>query len=60
MMLLHKIKKGNVYHKNSYIFARQNIALRGHRHESGWNLGEHADGNPGNFLALLQFRAGKW
>ena len=37
--------------------ARQNIVLRGHRHESGWNLGEYADGNPDNFLALLQFCA---
>lgn len=39
--------------------ARQNIALRGHRHESGWTpeSSEHPCENPGNFLALLRFRA---
>ena len=38
--------------------ARQNIALRGHRYESGCVIGgESPGGNPGNFLALLQFRA---
>ena len=36
---------------------RQNIALRGHRSET-WNPSsdELPDSNPGNFLALLQFR----
>ena len=56
-MLLHKIKKVMSIIKTVIFCARHNIALRGHRHESGWNLGEHADGNPGNFLASLQFRA---
>ena len=39
--------------------AKQNISLRGHRSESGWSVsgGENSVGNPGNFLALLRFRA---
>ena len=39
--------------------AKQNIPLRGHRHESGWSISgsENVHENPGNFLALLRFRA---
>ena len=40
-----------------YLWARQNIVLRGHRSED-WNPAaeEEPDSNPGNFLALLRFR----
>ena len=38
--------------KNSYILRTSKYSSGGQSHKSGWNLGEHADGNPGNFLAL--------